>query len=65
MPHSQRTQQLYYTVNKGKKDAVEGYRVIEGMRQGEGGGKEKGGSRVPFSESETEVVSAYFSQHPQ
>lgn len=60
MSHSQRTQQLYYSINKGKKDALEGYRVMEGLRRQE---KEKGGSRVPFTETETETISEYFSQH--
>ena len=38
MSHSKRTQELYYALNKGRKQAVEGYRVMEGMRRGGGGG---------------------------
>ena len=37
---SVRTQELYYQMKKGKRDAVEGYRVMEGMRREEGSGKE-------------------------
>ena len=36
MSHSKRTQELYYALNKGRKEAVDGYRVMEGMRRGRG-----------------------------
>ena len=37
--------------------------MMEGIRQGEKEGRETGGSRVPFTEEETETISEYFSQH--
>ena len=63
MSHSERTQKLYYAANKGRKEAVEGYRVMETLRQEERGNQGSSGLRVPFSETETETVSEYFSQH--
>ena len=59
MSHSQRTQHLYYTLKKGKTDAVEGYRVMEGVRRGEES-RRVGGTRVPFTDEEKEVLSDYF-----
>ena len=52
MSHSQRTQQLYYSLKKGRKEAVEGYRVMEGIRRG-AEGREAGGARKGFSVEET------------
>ena len=61
MSHSTATQNLYYAANKGKKDAVKGFSIMEGMRQTESEGTSS--SRVPFSDTEKEVISNYFSQH--
>ena len=35
MSHSKQTQEVYYTLNKGTKDAVQGYRVMEEIRRDE------------------------------
>ena len=65
MSHSKRSQEVYYTLNKGKKQAVEGYRVMEGIRRGEREGMEAGGagSRFLFSPRDTQAISAFFEQH--
>ena len=65
MSHSRRTQELYYSLRKGRKDALEGYRVIEGMRQGEEGRERQDntGTRNPFTDAETNTIAAYFSDH--
>ena len=63
MSHSKRTQEVYYTLNKGKKDAVQGYRVMEEMRRGETQGGAASWARVPFSAEEKQVVSDFFSHH--
>ena len=62
MSHSQRTQHLYYTLKKGKKDAVEGYRVLEGVRREEES-RGVGGTRVRFTSEDEEVLLEYFAQH--
>ena len=62
MSHSPRTQQLYYSLKKGRKEAVEGYRVMEGIRKGDKG-RETGGSRKGFSEEETDTIRLYFSDY--
>ena len=59
MSHSQRTQHLYYTQKKREKDAVEGYKVMEGVRRGEES-RGVGGTRVTFTDEE---LSDYFGQH--
>ena len=61
MSHSAKTQQMYYVANKGKKDAVKGYNIMEELWQKEGQGSS--GSRTGYSESETEAITQYFSQH--
>lgn len=61
MSHSKRTQELYYSLNKGKKDAVEGYRVMEGIRREERDGREA--ARVQFSEEDAHVIALFFSDH--
>ena len=65
MSHSKRTQEVYYTLKKGKKQAVEGYRVMEGIRRGEREGREAGGAgaRFLYSATDTQVISAFFAQH--
>ena len=62
MSHSQQTQQLYYSLKKGRKEAVEGYRVMQGLRSGNEG-REAGGMRKGFSKEETDTISAYFSDY--
>ena len=62
MSHSQRTQQLYYSLKKGRKEAVEGYRVMEGIRRG-AEGMEAGGARKGFSVEETDVIRLFFADH--
>ena len=62
MSHSRRTQELYYSLKKGKRDAVEGYRVLEGCRKGEREGRDQASARA-FTQDETEVVTDYFSLH--
>ena len=47
MSHSKHTQELYYSLKKGKKDPVEGYRVMEGIRTAEREGRELG---MPWGE---------------
>ena len=48
MSHSKHTQELYYIIlKKGKKDPVEGYRVMEGIRTAEREGRELG---MPWGE---------------
>ena len=61
MSHLTATQNLYYPANKGKNDAVKGFSIMEGMRRTDSGGTSTG--RVPFSDTEKEVISTYFSQH--
>ena len=62
MSHSVQTQQLYYKMNKGRRDAVEGYRVMEEVRR-EGGSGRGSGKRTPFTHEESEAISEYFDQH--
>ena len=63
MSHSKHTQEVYYTLNKGKKDTVQGYRVMKEMRRGERQGTAASCARVPFSAEEKEVVSDFFNHH--
>ena len=58
MSHSKRTQELSF-----KKDAVEGYRVMEGIQREEREGSRAGRARVQFSEDETAMIEDYFAQH--
>ena len=60
MSHSQRTQDLYYTLTKGRKHAVEGYRIMEGLRQSE---VQESSTRGVFTEDHTESVTEYFADH--
>ena len=62
MSHSVGTQQLYYKMKKGRRDAVEGYRVMEEVQREEGSGRGPG-KRTPFTKEENEVVSQYFNHH--
>ena len=50
--HSERTQQLYYAVNKGQKDALKGLKVMQNLREQERGNRYKGDGKVPFSSEE-------------
>ena len=62
MSHSRRTQELYYSLHKGKKDAVEGYRLMETMRREEKG-NEGSSLRGSFTASEVSTIKDYFEHH--
>ena len=62
MSHSQKTQDLYYSLKKGRKETVEGYRVVEGIRRGEER-RPAGGARKPFSEEETTTIETFFNDY--
>ena len=61
MSHSKQSQELYYQANKGKKDAVEGYRLMETMRREEKG-NEGSSVRGSFTASEMSTIKDYFEQ---
>ena len=63
MSHSKQTQELYYQAKKGKKEAVDGFRVMESVRREE---KEiEGRVRGIFTESDASTIKDYFQQHVQ
>lgn len=59
MSHSQRTQQLYYSLKKGTNEAVQGYRLMETMRSE----VETKGKRHTFSIEDTEIIKSLFDGH--
>lgn len=61
MSHSQRTQEKYYMLNKGRKDAVEGYRILENIRREEG--DIQSSSIRSFSAEDESTIRSYFSDH--
>ena len=63
MSHSKQTQEVYYTLNKGTKDAVQGYRVMEEIRRDERQGGAASSARMRFSTEEKQVVSDFFAEH--
>ena len=63
MSHSKQSQELYYQAKKGKKDAVEGYRVMETMRREEKGSEGSSSFRGSFTGSEVATINDYFEQH--
>lgn len=56
MSHSQKTQDFYYSLKKGRKEAVEGIRRGEERRPA-------GGARKPFSEEETTTIETFFNDY--
>ena len=64
MSHSARTQERYYAAIKGVDDAVEGYKIMEGLRQKAPPSHSTSTRlRVPFSDEEVETLESYFYDH--
>ena len=61
MSHSRMTQEVYYSLKKGQKEAVEGYRLMEGMRRREANAS--GGGRSLFTPEQTETIRSFFGDH--
>ena len=63
MSHSVQTQQRYYSMTKGKDRAVKGFQVMEYLRHDAPSGSGTSAASVPFSASETEMITLYFDEH--
>ena len=61
MSHSQRTQQLYYSLKKGRKEAVEGFQAMEEMRRKPS--VTCGRKRKLFTPEETNTIRSYFTDN--